>query len=328
MWRLCHACSQPALPAPEIVLPGPGRTLATRMWVSFYRSVLFAFAGLAPDTAARLGAALGACAFHLGVRRATVSSNLARTLHLRGRHRRRVAQRCYQHVAATFVEAWGIHSCPVPARILNPQWLAHLRRGGRGMVFVSLHLGNWDAAGAAVARATGKMMVFARRQRDQVLNDVQVALRIQSGISIVFAKHGRSTDMLSVLRLLRGGGCLGLMADQLPRRHEGCEGYFLGVPTRLHTGPAVLARLSRSILVPGVSLRCGNGEHIFIAGRPVPAAATDEETTQRCMDVLAAMIAAHPEQYFWHHRRFKRVVTLPPRLTMPSGLQSWGCPPR
>ncbi len=293
-----------------------------------YRVLLTAFAGLAPDTASRLGAALGTVVFHVGLRRRVVSANLARCLHLAGPQRRRVALRCYQHVAATFVEVWGIHRQAQPARILNPQWLQHLQDSGRGVVFVSLHLGNWDAAGAAIARRTGALTVYARRQRDVVLNTFLGEERQRSHMDVIFAKHDGVAGAVGILRLLRRGGCLGLTADQLPRRKEGCQGYMLHEPTRLHTGPAVLARLSRSWLVPGISLRRRSGEHVVVIGRPIPPGVDDDATTQHCMDVLAAVIAAHPEQYFWQHRRFKRPIDLPPRPVAPwqAGLGSWKKP--
>lgn len=295
------------------------------MFSRAYALLLDALAGLAPDTASRMGASLGTLAFHIGIRRRVVRDNLWRSLRLTGSHRRAVSRRCYQGLGATFIEVWGVHGDRAPARVLNPQWLAAIQARQQGAVFLSLHIGNWDAGGAAVAIGARKMAVYAKAQHDETMNQRLLVQRQASGIEVIFARHGGTAGAISVMRLLRRGGTLGLTADQLPPRDEGCEGYFLHVPTRLHTGPAVLARLSKSIIVPGISLRRRSGENVLIIGRPIEPGATDQETTQRCMDIMSAMIARYPEHYFWHHRRFKRPVQLPPRAHAPwqAGLSLW-----
>lgn len=287
------------------------------MRAACYGLLLDALAALTPATACRLGAALGQVVFTLGLRRRVASANVFQALGLRGPARRRAVQRSYGNMAATFLEIWTLRATVPVAEIANPQWFAHLIAQGRPLVFLTGHIGNWDAAAAYGATKLQPLFVYAKAQHDATLDARLGAVRAALGMTVVFARHGDRRGALQILRGLRPGGGLGVMADQMPKRNEGCPGYFAAAATDLHLGPAVLARRLQAELVPMVCLRRGPGRNVLVIGRPVPAHADDAVMTQRGMDALAGAIRAFPGQYFWQHRRFKRPVELPPRAEQP-----------
>lgn len=272
--------------------------------------LLHALSGLAVDTASRLGGMLGTLVFHLGVRRRVASHMIARTLRLRGIHRRDVVRRSYASMGASFTELWTVGGVDGGERHLvcgNPAWLAQALRRHPGCVFLTPHLGNWDLGAHGLARLVPKLFAYAKAQHNELVDEATNAQRAKAGITVLLTRRGDRTTAVQVLRGLRDGCPVGLMADQAPAREEGAEAVFMGVATECHAGPAFFAKKARVPIVPGLCVRRRAGEFCLVVGRPLPHDAGDEAAlTQAAMDLLAAMIGAVPGQYFWQHKRFRK----------------------
>ncbi|HYE04955.1 MAG TPA: lysophospholipid acyltransferase family protein [Planctomycetota bacterium] len=287
------------------------------------RSLLVSLLGrLAADTGDRAGAALGVLAFHLGVRRAVVSDNLARCLGLGGPARRRIARRSYASMGANFVVMWSIGRPWGPehgVELWAPAWQRAQFQRHPSVVFLTLHLGCWEMAARAVRLTWPRVLAYAKAQHDAAMDELINRQRAAAGIDVVMARHGERTSAVTVLRALRAPVALGLLADQKPSADEGEPGWLFGVPTSCHRGPAFFARRAGVPLVMGFGLRLGAGRYRFFMGRPaMPDACGEAALRQHAMDQVAAVAAAFPGQYFWHHRRFKgRPVELPPRSSQP-----------
>jgi len=281
--------------------------------------LLTAIGRLPADTAARLGGFLGVLAWRLGVRRRVVAANLARCLGLRGPARQAVARRAYATVGANFVELWGFgqpDGAQTTLRVLNPRWLDHVLARHPGLVMITAHLGSWDVSGWAVAQRTSRCVVYAKSQSDARLDARVNAQRLRAGMEVVMA--GEAGAAVSVLRMLRGRGVLGVLADQRPSGSQGAPAWLLGQPCRCHDGATFFAARARVPVLPAFSVRVRSGETVFFIGRPLTAAGRDPgELLQAAVDRLSAMIARFPGQYFWHHRRFKHLIDLPRRDAEP-----------
>jgi lauroyl/myristoyl acyltransferase len=265
-------------------------------------------------------------AFHLGVRRRVASGCVATALGLRGDARRRVVRRSYASMGATFLELWtfgGVDGIERHLRYLNPAWQALVHRRHPGCVFLTPHLGNWDLGSHGLRRFAPRILAYAKAQHNPQVDALVNAQRARAGTEVLLAEHGDRTAAVKVMRALRDGVPVGLMADQGPGSREGVPAYFFGVPTYCHAGPGFFAKRGRVPIVPGLCVRVRAGEFAILAGRPLPAESGDEgQLIQAAMDLLCAMIAAVPGQYFWQHRRFKNRLKLPPRAVEP--WRRWG----
>lgn len=282
----------------------------------------FALLGtLAVDTADRAGAALGLLAFHLGIRRRVVRSNLRRALGLSAMARRRVARQAYATMGANFLALaaarGGLRGCHL--EVVNPAWCRHLQARHGGCVFLTLHLGCWDLAAHAAARFWPRVLVYATAQHDPAADACIDRCRTDLGMEVIKAKAADRRGAVRVVRALRREPiAVGLLADQGPQPEHGGRGWFLGQATTAHQGPAVIAVRSGAPLVAGFCLRTAAGRFRFVLGRAVTVAPGEEEVaTQWGLDALSAVVAAFPGQYFWHHRRFKFQVDLPGRPQQP-----------
>jgi Kdo2-lipid IVA lauroyltransferase/acyltransferase len=294
------------------------------------RIVLGALSRLSGVTAARLGGSLGVLAFHIGLRRRVVRDNLRQTLSLRGPARRAAARQSYATIGANFLELLTVGNGNGPelgVETLMPAWVERLRQDQRGLIMLTLHLGTWDMAGYFTSRWFGPTIVYAKEQHNAVVDDILNRQRRRAGMEVVLARHGQRTAAVTVLRALRAGSYIGLLADQKPSSSEGVPAYFLGQPTLCHAGPAFFARRGNALVVPAASIRIGAGRSRFYIGRPFTVGDSDDQRViQIGMDCLSALIAAVPGQYFWHHRRFRTRVELPARDSEPwrtAGMHLW-----
>lgn len=276
---------------------------------------------LAADTASRLGGSLGVAAFHLGVRRKVASGCVHTALGLTGGTRRAVVRSSYASMGASFVELWtvgGVDGIERHLRIFAPTWLTTVLRRNPGCVFVTSHLGNWDVAAHAVAREVPRLVVYAKAQHNPAIDAAANVQRAGVGMEVLLAHHGDRTAAVKALRAVKSGAPLGLLADQGPGDREGVRAVFMGVTTYCHGGPGFFAKRAGVPILPGFCLRTRAGEFAFVVGRPLPSSAGDEAAlVQASMDLIAAMIARFPRQYFWQHRRFKNDLARHERAVEP-----------
>lgn len=274
---------------------------------------------LAADTACRLGGALGVLAWRLGVRRRLAARQLHGCLGLAGPRRARALRRAYASMGAQFLQVWGIGGPDGPerhVRFANPGWAALVARRHPAAVFLTCHLGDWDMAAHALTRVAGEVLVYAKAQHNPEMDALLNARRAAAGLRVVLVQPKDRSGAVLALKALRRGASLGIMADQRPS--GGTAAWFLGRPAWCFDGPAFFARKAGVHIVPGFAVRRRAGDSVVLVGRPFRASGDHAADVQRCMDLITAMVARHPGQYFWHHRRFAGPQPeLPPRPAEP-----------
>jgi lauroyl/myristoyl acyltransferase len=257
------------------------------------------------DTADRLGGWFGVLAFHLGVRRRHCARLVELTLGMRGPQRARVLRQAYASMGANFLAVWTIGGVDGAERHLSwssPLWTRRIMERSHGAVVLTLHGGNWDAGGLAVQGGGTQLLVYGKELHNPAVDAALNARRQATGLIVQHARRGDRTGALKVLRALREGAWLGLLADQRPMTEEGEAAWFLGRPAWCHPGAAFFASKARVPVIPMCCLRVAAGRYRTFTARPRdPAMAS----TQWAMDAVSAMIRLVPGQYFWMHHRFK-----------------------
>ncbi|MBV2364857.1 phosphatidylinositol mannoside acyltransferase [Streptomonospora nanhaiensis] len=173
---------------------------------------------------------------------------------------------------------------------------------GRGVVAALPHMGNWDLAGAWVARQQIPPTTVAERLRPEALFARFVAFREGLGMEVL-PLTGAGNHIAGVLaRRLRAGRLVCLLADR-DLTATGLEVEFFGEPARLPAGPAVLAERTGAALLPVAPWYDGDLLRVEVHPEiPVPEAPTRAERvrlmTQKLARAFEAAIAAHPED--WH----------------------------
>jgi KDO2-lipid IV(A) lauroyltransferase len=181
---------------------------------------------------------------------------------------------------------------------------------GRGILFLTPHLGNFDVAARHLARIA-PMTVMFRPPRKAALAPVLEVARNASNIRAVPATQ---QGVREFVRALRRGETIGMLPDQAPGTGEGVWVPFFGRPAYTVVLPGRLAVQTdvAVIVVAGERLPGGRGwrMHYLRVPEPLPRdAAAQAELFNGAMETL---IRRFPHQYLWGYNRYKTPRGAPP----------------
>jgi KDO2-lipid IV(A) lauroyltransferase len=179
---------------------------------------------------------------------------------------------------------------------------------GKGVVYVTGHIGNWEIMAATVGRRH-PLSVIAAPLDPEPLNALIVDLRDGLGIrTIVRSRPGAAREMIRVFRENR---ILGILIDQ-DMDVDGVFVEFLGRPAWTPTAAAQMAMKFGAPVVFGYIHRESAYRHTVTIEGPLELSRTgnDEEdlrsNTALFSRKIEEAILLHPEQWVWMHRRWRR----------------------
>ncbi|MDQ0392946.1 lysophospholipid acyltransferase family protein [Labrys monachus] len=183
--------------------------------------------------------------------------------------------------------------------------LDSLKGAGKGIVFVSLHIGNWELViTPAAARGIKAAGIYQRIKNPKVDDYVSRARRDRYPRGL----YPKGADVArKLMRVAREGGAVAILADLRDRR--GISVPFFGHPAPSTSFPALLCRSSEAILVAARTVRTG-GVHFMIEAQEIKVPRTADrdadiaEATRRIHALFEQWVREHPEQWMWAHRRW------------------------
>lgn len=299
-------------------------------YVEYYalRGAVAALDRLSLRRAGRIGEWLGALGYRpFGIRRAVVERQVRAALPALGEDDvRRIALESYENLGRTAIE-----TALLPTRS-REQVLAMFSRvegwdvveramaRGRGILFVTGHLGNWELAGSLVAAKGVPLEAVARRMQNPLFDRYLTNTRQQIGMSVIHDADAvrrvpRAVRENHAVAFLVDQGAVGLASTWVP---------FFGRLAKTPRGPAVFALRLGTPVIFGAALRQPDGRYM-IGFEEVQAQSTGDREAD--VDRIVAAYTATlerwvrraPEQYFWHHRRWKHQRPgTPPELGDPA----------
>ncbi len=183
------------------------------------------------------------------------------------------------------------------------------RKRGRGVLFATAHLGNWELSAFAHGLLTRPMYVVVRPLDNAEIDELVERRRTLSGNSLV----GKKEFARSILKALRDNEAVGILVDQNSSLEEGVFVDFFGVPACAGTGFAKLAAHSGAAVIPGFALWSEKERrYVLRFYPPVEISGDVSRDTQELHSRLESVIRQYPDQWLWIHRRWK---TRPPTVT-------------
>jgi len=182
-------------------------------------------------------------------------------------------------------------------------------RAGRGIVFLTPHMGSFEVTAQAYAERFGPqhgpITVLYRPARKAWLRELVDTARARPGLATAPATLAGVRQMI---RALRRGEAVGLLPDQVPPDEMGVWAPFFGKPAYTMTLAARLAQQAGALplLAWGERLPRGAGFVVHLAelGQALPASqAESAAAVNRAMEDL---IRRRPQQYLWGYDRYKR----------------------
>jgi KDO2-lipid IV(A) lauroyltransferase len=283
-------------------------------WIHWAIRGLVRAAGWLPlAVAVRVGSALGSLAATLSGRdRRSAEASCARALDLPPRDAARVVRSAYASIGrAAFELCTALRRpeallCRVVVPAADRRRLDDALACGRGVVFVTAHLGSWELLAWALARAGYPIHTVAAPSYDPRLTRFVRRLRRERGVRSIFrSAPGAAARMI---RVLRKGHVLGTLIDQ-STRVPSVEVPFFGRPAPTPVGAATLALRLGAEVVTGFLVRSADGRYAARIRRlPVTRRGTDDvvENTARMTRAIEEAVRAAPDQWVWMHRRWER----------------------
>jgi KDO2-lipid IV(A) lauroyltransferase len=179
---------------------------------------------------------------------------------------------------------------------------------GRGALFLTAHLGNWELSAFAHALFGNPMHVMVRPLDNPWLDRlVERYRRLAGNQTIAKQDAGRR-----VLRALRNNEAVGVLIDQNTTDKDCVFIDFFGRKASAGSAFVKLARHSGAVVIPGFALwRPETGKYVLKFYPPLAWSDTGDperdlvDNTQLCHSLVERVIREYPDQWLWIHRRWK-----------------------
>ncbi|MGH9900745.1 MAG: lysophospholipid acyltransferase family protein, partial [Pyrinomonadaceae bacterium] len=186
------------------------------------------------------------------------------------------------------------------------------KRGGRGIIFLTSHLGAWELLCFAHSAIHEPISFMVRPIDNPRVEETVERIRTRFGNQPIDKKSAAR----AALKLLRAGGTLGILADLNTHPHEGVFVPFFGRPACTTAGIAVLALRTDATVIPVCAPWDERRRRFVFRGDPaIELVRTGDHqrdieiNTARFTAAIERQVRAYPDQWLWIHKRWK---TRPP----------------
>src|SRR5690242_13102513 len=303
-------------------------TLTHRVEYYALRGAVAALDRLSIRRAGAVGEWLGALGYRpIGVRRAVVERQVRAAFPGLGEAEvQRIARESYESLGRTTIETAVLPAfsreqvIAMFSRVDGWDIVERAMGQGRGILFVTGHLGNWELAGSFMAARGIPLEAVARRMQNPLFDRYLTETRRRIGMSVIHDADAvrrvpRAMRENRAVAFLVDQGAVGLASTWVP---------FFRRLAKTPRGPAVFALRLGAPVVFGAALRQPDGRYMigFEEVRTEPTGDREADVDRIVAAYTATLerwVRRAPGQYFWHHRRWKHQRPgTPPELGDPA----------
>lgn len=218
-----------------------------------------------------------------------------------------------KNIGKTFAEsacAWLWPTDKTLQRVHSVEGLEILQQAlaeGKSIVGITSHLGNWEVLNHFYGQQC-KPLIFYRPPKLKAMDDLLVKQRQKTGNRVApSTKQG----IISIIKEVRKGGCVGIPADPEPSLKSGVFVPFLG--TQALTSKFIAGMVGgkqdtvAAIFLHAIRSEDGSGFKVLLEAAPDDMYSTEVETSVAALGrVLESYVRRWPEQYMWTMKRFRR----------------------
>jgi KDO2-lipid IV(A) lauroyltransferase len=257
-----------------------------------------------------VGRALGRLAFRVARReRRRALDNLRQAEPVSNASHRMMVREMFVHLGQNAMECvvmkrlrplLGTPESPVCFSTGSREALVRALGKGRGVIFITAHLGNWELMAAEIARVA-PVAVLRKPSYDPRFTRMIDDFRRQNGVSGIEVGH-----LKAVLAALARGEILGILLDQpVP---TGCQLSFLGRAAWTSTLPVRLQQKTGAEVVTGFIRRVSPTRHV-VDIQLISLRNTGEAGIQRLSESIEKAICQTPNQWLWSLDRWRSTET-------------------
>ena len=182
------------------------------------------------------------------------------------------------------------------------------RQGDKGVLLLTLHLGNGDWASAGLALCGLPMHLVSKTFKTKWLNDAWFGMREKVGLKFIAPRN----SSYGILKALKKNEIVIFVQDQFTGPPIGIKTTFFGHETGTGLGLAVMAQRSGAAVIPAYTIRRENGQTLVVCEPQIPYVDGPDHDqslahmTQVYNDQLEQYVRMCPEQWMWLHKRWKK----------------------
>lgn len=200
-----------------------------------------------------------------------------------------------------FVRFLRTDAAEVNRRVAWDGWPSlQAERRGNGIVFVTMHFGNWDLGAAILAQKGFPISVIADTFENGPVNRLVIGSREHLGMKVIAAERMGP----GILRALRGNDVVAVLVD-IPQPADGVEVEFFGERIAVPDGPARIAlRAGASVIAATLPRVDPWGDRVTVDAAAVPFTPSgDQEAdvrglTQAVFRQLEQLVRRDPSQWY------------------------------
>lgn len=189
----------------------------------------------------------------------------------------------------------------------HENYLRALERG-KGVLFLTGHMGPWELSSFAHSVYGYPCDFLARPIKNARVDALVNGYRALSGCKVV----DKGDSARAILRTLRAGGVIGILADQNTSLEEGVFVPFFGIEACTTAGLARIALRTDASVVPGYAYWDERKKKYVLKFEPaVELMRTGDEerdvreNTAKFTRVIEEFVRERPDQWLWVHKRWK-----------------------
>jgi len=224
-----------------------------------------------------------------------------------------IAKDCFMYMAKSAVELMFFFDKPQALKdrvqIQGKENLDQALAGGRGVILVSAHFGNFPLLLGRLAVEGYKAGGIMKPMHDAKMEKIFLKKREKFGVRTIYSQP-RKDCVNNSINALRNNELLFIPIDQ----NFGTGGIFVdffGEKAATATGPVILAQRTKAALVPCFIIRQPDDRHkiIFEAELKLEEGRNAEDVVlvniQRLTNIIESYIRKYPAEWGWIHRRWK-----------------------
>lgn len=237
-------------------------------------------------------------------RRRVVESNLRPIV---GEAASQVGGRLFRAFGDKLVDLWrfeaGRLGADAPGDLRGREHFEAAVGSGRGVLLVTVHLGNWELGATVLNRFGRRLLVVTQAEPGDRFTERRQAARAAQGVDTVVIGENPFA-FVDLIRRLGEGALVALLIDR-PVASTGVRTSFFGRPFDVSRAPAELARASGCLVVPVLVVRGPGGAYMAEMLPPVEydrrGLGSAEARAAFAGEILRAFepaVRQHPEQWF------------------------------
>ncbi len=197
--------------------------------------------------------------------------------------------------------------------------IARAQARGKGIIFVTPHLGCFEVTAQWYTHTHGPMTVLFSPPKKGLITPFVMGGRGKPNLTLA------TPDMRGIRSLflaLKAGEAVGILPDQAPGRGEGEWAMFFGRPAYTMTLVERLRQSTDAAVVMAYAERLPGGRGYRGYAEPMPPRLEAESPARHLNRALEGLIRRCPSQYLWGYNRYK----VPSGVEAPFKQQQFGVP--